>query len=103
MSRRRAIYLVARRELLERGRSRAFLFSLLLSVAIVLGGIFLPALIGGGRGTSHLGVVGQAPPGLTEALEGTATALGQKVSIDQVGDLATGEKRVRDGPWTRSW
>ena len=97
MSRRRAIYLVARRELLERGRSRAFLFSLLLSVAIVLGGIFLPALIGGGSGTSRLGVVGLASPGLTEALQGTATALGQKVSIEQVGDLATGENRVRDG------
>ncbi len=50
MSRRRAIWLVARREMLERGRSRGFLISLVVSVAIVVAGVFLPALIG-----EHLG------------------------------------------------
>ena len=97
MSRGRAIFLVARRELLERGRSRAFLFSVILSVAIVLGGIFLPSLIGGGASTSHLGIVGSPPAGLTDSLRATAKALGQTVTIDPVSDLAGGEARVRDG------
>ena len=47
MSRWRAIYLVARREILERGRSRAFLISLALTVVFLAAGIFLPTILGG--------------------------------------------------------
>jgi ABC-2 type transport system permease protein len=97
VSRGRAIWLVARRELLERGRSRAFLFSVILSIAIVLAGIFLPSLIGGGAGASHLGIVGEPPANLVDGLAGTAKAVGQQLTIDRVPDVATGEARVRDG------
>ena len=97
MSRRRAIWLVARRELLERGRSRAFLFSVLLSVAIVLAGIFLPTLIGNAAEAQHLGIVGTPPPGLVTSIETSAKAVGATLTVDPVADLASGETGLRDG------
>ena len=44
MSRWRAIWLVARREIIERGRSRAFLIALGLTVVFILAGlkVFVP-------------------------------------------------------------
>jgi ABC-2 type transport system permease protein len=100
MSRRRAIWLVARRELLERGRSRAFIFSLLLSVAIIVAGIFLPGLIGNASGDQHLGIVGQPPNGLVDHVERDGSLFGLTVTVDPVADVATAEARLRDGSLT---
>ena len=97
MSRTRAIWLVARRELLERGRSRAFLFSLILSVAIIVAGIFLPSLIGGPAGRQHLGVVGTAPAGLVDSLTTTAKGAGLQVEVRPVDSLEAGEAALKDG------
>jgi ABC-2 type transport system permease protein len=97
MSRRRAIWLVARRELLERGRSRGFLVSLILSVAIILAGVFLPAIIGAGPGTQHLGIVGTAPAGVVDAIEATAKAASLPLTTEPVADLGAAETRLRDG------
>jgi ABC-2 type transport system permease protein len=97
MSRRRAIWLVARREILERGRSRAFLVSLVLSVGIIVAGLFLPSLIGGGVRAQRLGIVGTPPAGMTEGLAATARLTNLTVRTDPVPDLATGETRLRDG------
>jgi ABC-2 type transport system permease protein len=95
MSRPRAIWLVALREILERGRSRAFLFSLLLSVAIIAGGIFLPSLIGGSD-AQHLGLVGSPAGGVVSGIEATADAAGLTIEVEPVADLATAEARLRD-------
>jgi ABC-2 type transport system permease protein len=97
VSRRRAVWLVARRELLERGRSRAFLLSVVLSVAIVLAGVFLPSIIGGGVSVQHLGIVGTAPAGLVEGLRSTAQSVHLDVTIENVPDAATAETRLRSG------
>jgi ABC-2 type transport system permease protein len=97
MSRPRAIWLVAHREILERGRSRAFLFSLILSVGIIVAGVFLPSLIGGGAGAQHLGIVGPPPGGLASGLEASAKAAGLVLTVDGVADVPTGEARLRDG------
>ena len=96
MSRRRAIWLVARRELLERGRSRAFLFSVILSVGIIVAGLFLPGLIGGSTGAQRLGIVGTPPPGLTAAIDATAKLANLTIAREEVADLATGEASLRD-------
>jgi ABC-2 type transport system permease protein len=96
VSRRRAIWLVARRELLERGRSRAFLLSLILSVGIIVAGVFLPTLIGSGPGSQHLGVVGSPPSGLVPGLAASAKAVGLVLRVESVSDLPTGEARLRD-------
>ncbi|HEX5824122.1 MAG TPA: ABC transporter permease [Candidatus Limnocylindrales bacterium] len=97
MSRGRAIWLVARRELLERGRSRAFLFSLILSVGIIVAGLFLPGLIGGSSGVQHLGIVGSPPASVSNGLAATAKLAGMVVRTEPVADLAAGEARLRDG------
>ena len=96
MSRTRAILLVARRELLERGRSRAFVLSLLLSVAIIGIGVVLPSLIGK-TAPQHLGIVGTPPAGIDTAIQSTATAVDLTIAIEPVADLATAESRLREG------
>ena len=96
MSRRRSIWLVARREMLERGRSRAFFFSVLLSVGIIAGGLILPTLIGGSS-TQHLGIVGATPAGFEEAIRQTAKSAGLTVDVAAVADQSAGEARLRDG------
>ena len=97
MSRARAIYLVARREILERGRSRAFLISLVLTVVFLVAGIFLPKLLGGEDQAHKLGVVGTPPAGFEQALTATAGQAQLKVNVESVPDVATGEARLNDG------
>jgi ABC-2 type transport system permease protein len=95
MSRRRAILLVARRELVERGRSRAFLLSLLLTVAVIAAGVFLPSLIG--RNRAHLGIVGTPPSGLVDGLVAGAKTADLLVVVEPVSSLPLAESGLRDG------
>lgn len=97
MSRGRAVWLVARRELLERGRSRAFLLSLVVSVAIILAGLFLPAVIGSGPGVQHLGIAGTPRAGVVDAIESVARTVNVALTVESVPDVATGEARLRSG------
>lgn len=97
MSRGRAVWLVARRELLERGRSRAFALSLIVSVGLIVAGIILPSLFGGGPGSQRLGVVGPAPTGLVSGLTATAQLAGLVVVSEPVADSGAGEARLVDG------
>jgi ABC-2 type transport system permease protein len=97
MSRWRSVWLVARRELIERGRSRAFLLSLGVTVGIILAGIFLPSLIGGATGTNRLGIVGTPPPTFAPQLAVISAASSVKIETEQVPDEATGEGRLRSG------
>jgi ABC-2 type transport system permease protein len=97
MSRWRAVYLVARREILERGRSRAFLISLGLTVVFIVAGIFLPQLLGGDDSADKLGVVGTPPAGFDAALAATAEQAGIEVVVEPVADVAAGEARLEDG------
>jgi ABC-2 type transport system permease protein len=96
MSRWRAIYLVARREILERGRSRAFLISLALTVAFLAAGIFLPTLFGGNE-ADNLGIVGEPPPTFEQTLQATAEQADVKIVVETVPDVATGEAGLQDG------
>ena len=96
MSRMRAVWLVALRELIERGRSRAFGLSLLLSVGLIVAGVILPSLIGGGPGTQRLGIVGSPPAGLVEGLTATGTQAGLTVTTEPVADLARAQALLRD-------
>ena len=96
MSRARSIWLVARRELLERGRSRAFAISVGVSVALIAGALFLPALIGR-TDRARIGVVGTPPAGVVARLDAVAAATNQEIRTESVGDEPTGEARVRDG------
>ena len=99
MSRWRAVWLVARREILERGRSRAFLLSLALTVALILAGIFLPTILAGPGGVDaeKLGIVGTPPGGFPTRLALVADQAGSQVTTETVPDEASGEARLLDG------
>ena len=96
MSRARSIWLVARRELLERGRSRGFIFSVLFTTTIIIGSFVVPALIIGDEGPTRVGVVEPAPPQLESAIESTAGLLDQEMAVVTFPDRAAGESALRD-------
>ncbi len=97
MSRWRAVWLVARREILERGRSRAFILSLGLTVVLILTGIFLPTILAGpGADAEKLGIVGAPPSGFQARLALVAYQADVEIATETVPDAATGEARLRD-------
>src|SRR5919198_2934228 len=96
MSRLRAIRLVAMRELIERGRSRAFLVSLVTTVVLLGVGAVMPSLIGG-PGKEHLGIVGTPPAQFDTALGAVAAATNVGLVTEQVPDETSGHTRLEDG------
>lgn len=74
----RAVWLVAQRELRERGRSKSYLFSTVF-IVILLGGAFVvPALLQGGATTYQIGLVGEGG----EDIVATAEA----IALEEAGD-----------------
>jgi len=96
MSRTRAIWLVARRELIERGRSRAFVLSLGLSVGLIAIVTFLPTFLGP-AGAKDLGIVGTPAPGTVERIEAVAKAAGQTIRVGSIADRTTAETDLKSG------
>ena len=66
--------LVARREVRERGRSKSFLISLVLTVLVVAGVFVVPQLLGGGADTHRIGTVGDGNEPVVRAAEELAAA-----------------------------
>ena len=75
------IFLIARREFLERARSRVFLFTMLGLALLVMGGIFAVSFIGSGESSVPLGISGDSPEGLTADIEAAAAALDTSVTV----------------------
>jgi ABC-2 type transport system permease protein len=82
MSRLRSIWLVARREIIERGRSRAYVLSLVVTIVLIGAGILLPALVSGGPKVLRVGVIGEGPPGLQQAIEAVAHAFDPDAKVE---------------------
>jgi len=93
----RQSWLVAAREIRERGRSRAFLASLVLMLVVVAAAVALPALLDTAPGTKDVGVTGTTPAGLTAALQAQGDAVDTTVRLHHYGTRAEGEAAVRDG------
>ena len=66
--------LVARREVRERGRSKSFLISLVLTVVVVAGVFVVPQLLGRGADTHRIGTVGAGNEPVVGAAEELAAA-----------------------------
>jgi ABC-2 type transport system permease protein len=90
-------WLVARREVRERSRSRAFQASLVLMIVLVVGIVVVPSLVEGGGDTREVGVTGDVPEGLPSAIEEQAAALDTAVRVRRYDDVASGEQALRDG------
>ena len=90
MSRARSIWLVARRELFERGRSRGFIFSVLFTTTIIIGSFVVPVVLFGDEGPTTVGVVEPTPEQLESAIETTAGVLDQDIAVVTFPDRAAG-------------
>lgn len=90
-------WLVARRELVERARSRAFQVGSavqLLAIVIVL---VIVALTGGGNDTKDVGLVGAASEPYAQALQQAGPALDAEITTRALPDRAAAAKAVEDG------
>ena len=96
MNRARAIWLVARRELLERGRSKGFLASLILTEVFVIGSLLLQASLGAGENRLVVGYVGDPPLGFHTYVQVSAESLGGSVEVVPLPDRAAAEAALRE-------
>ena len=96
MSRWRSVWLVARREIIERGRSRGFVLSVLFTTVLVIGSFILPTLLFGDDEATRIGIVEPQPPGLTLAITTTAAQLDQEVEVLPFPDAATADAALID-------
>ncbi len=96
MSRLRAIRLVAMREIIERGRSRGYILSLLFTLFLLGAGFILPTLIVADRAT-RLAVVEPVPAGLETALEATSRAYEMKLDLSLLPNRSAAETALTDG------
>ena len=94
MSRIRSIYLVARREVLERGRSRGYVISLVFTILLLGASFVLPVLFSGDSATLKVGVVQPEPPGLRQLLDAAAAPYEAKVAVVEVASRQAGEAAI---------
>jgi ABC-2 type transport system permease protein len=97
MSAARQTWLVAAREIRERGRSRAFVASLLLMLVTVAAAIALPAVFDGSPGDKDVGFSGETPAGLTGVVQAQGEAVGTGIRVHRHETLVDGRAAVRDG------
>ncbi len=97
MPRWRSVWLVARREILERGRSRGYILSVLFTTAIVVASLVIPAILRGDDATTTIGVVQPAPPGLDVAIESVAKRSDQTVEISTFESATQADAALVDG------
>ena len=91
MSRVRSIYLVARREVLERGRSRGYVLSLLFTILLLGASFVLPVLFNRDAGGLKVGVVQPEAPVLRQLLSAAADAYDVQIVVSSITDRAAGE------------
>jgi len=92
----RQVWLVARREMLERGRSRGFLVGTAVMLIVALGAAILPTLLDNGPGVREVGLTGATPAALSGAIAAQSDSLGNEVRMHEYADTAAGEAAVRD-------
>ncbi|HZE07046.1 MAG TPA: ABC transporter permease [Solirubrobacteraceae bacterium] len=97
MRARRAVWEVARRELVERSRSRVLRVSLVLLVVLSVGGAVAAARLTGGTPTDEIGVLGARSVALAPAIRLQARAAGRRVHIHPLASAVAASRAVRDG------
>jgi ABC-2 type transport system permease protein len=88
-------WLVARREMRERGRSPAFLASVVLMMAAVAAMLVIPSLFK--SGAKDVGLTGSPPPALAATISQQAQGAGITARVHRYASLAAGERAVREG------
>jgi ABC-2 type transport system permease protein len=91
----RQVWLVALREMRERGRSRGFQAGLVIMLIVVVAMIVMPTMLDKGGGTRDVGVTGVVPSELAAAIRGQGDAIGTTVRVRHYDDWAAGQAAVR--------
>ena len=91
MSRGRSVWLVAKREILERGRSRGFIFSVLFTTLLVIGSFVVPTVLFGEDAPVRIGLVRPIPAGLEQTITTTAARFEQPVDLVPLADAAAAD------------
>ena len=97
MSSRRAVGLVAWREITQRVRGRVFVFSTLALLLAVLAAIVIPSLRANERETLKVGLVGRTVAELVPALAHASEATGAEFESSRYATVRAGEQALRDG------
>src|SRR5689334_11090927 len=97
MSAPRAVWEVARRELVERSRSRVMRISVVLMLILSIGGAIAAARLSGKTPTDNIGLVGARSVALERSIRLQAKAEGRRVRLDPVASAAAAARAVRDG------
>jgi ABC-2 type transport system permease protein len=97
MSARREIWEVARREFLERWRSRAMRVSFGILLGLVVAGAVVATVSDEGAPTDDFALVGSRAVALAPALRLADRADGRKARIHRLRDRAAAERALRDG------
>ncbi len=92
----RTVYLVARRELNTRLRTRSFVVSTVVSLVVVVGFVLAQSTLFDEDRTTRIGLNGQSIA-LAGQLEDAAGQLAYQVTTTEVTDLADGRDMVADG------
>ncbi len=97
MTRTRSIWLVARREIVERGRSRGFVLSVLFTTVLVIGSFVVPPLLIGDGDRTTVGVIEPAPTGLATAIDAVAGQFERDLAIESFDDPAAASSALQRG------
>lgn len=93
----RMTWLVARRELLQRGRTRVFAISTIILLLAVALGVALPAILSRGGKPERVGVVGGNPASLAVVVQEAGRLAGVKVTVVPEPYAATAKAALRSG------
>lgn len=97
MSRTRSIWLVARREIIERGRSRGFVLSVLFTTLLVVGSFVVPPLLIGDGDQTVVGVVEPAPDGLEAGIKVVAAQFERELTLESFDTAADAQGALTAG------
>jgi len=90
-------WLVARRELRQRGRSRAFAISTIVLMVAVALAVALPAILSGHAKPQRVGIVGGNQATATKIVQEAARITGTKVTVVAEPDVPAAETGMRSG------
>jgi ABC-2 type transport system permease protein len=91
------VTLVARREFVERGRSRVFLGVLIGSMLLILAGMFAVSLVGRPAPSASVELAGQYPASLPGDVQDAAGALGLELAVVEVESVDAARESVLAG------
>lgn len=91
----RRTWIVALREIRERGGSRAYRISTVLGVLLIVAVLLIPSLLEKSK-SYHVGLIGTIPTGTVTALRAQVRAVDHQLETTRYPTLADGERAVRD-------